>query len=166
MSTKGAIGWTPEREERLRELWDGGYSASVVSEMMGGGWLTRNAVIGKARRMELARRRTVIAKNSRRGKDKRTRQAKRPAKQPLVSLPVDARTLKADAWAALPHTTPVSLTDLDHGMCKWPIGDGKPFMFCGAAAVGSYCEHHKAMSVGIGTASERAASRVSLKVAA
>src|SRR3954465_5897737 len=109
MGTRGAIGWTPEREERLRELWNGGHSASIVAEMMGG-WLTRNAVIGKAHRMELARRRTVVAKNSRRGKDKRVRQAKSAPRQPLVALPVDIRTLKADVWAALPHISPVSLT--------------------------------------------------------
>ncbi len=40
--------WTPEREARLTELWEGGYSRRQIGVLMD---TTRNAVISKARRM-------------------------------------------------------------------------------------------------------------------
>jgi GcrA cell cycle regulator len=44
----------------------------------------------------------------------------------------------------------VKLEDLNHNMCKWPIGDPKDndFHFCGCKSEPghSYCEHHTAMA--------------------
>lgn len=49
-------GWTPERCRELRKLWRTRYlSARRIAELLGGG-VTRNAVIGKARRMNLQAR--------------------------------------------------------------------------------------------------------------
>ncbi len=42
--------WTPEREARLTELWEGGHSRDEIGVSLG---TTRNAVISKARRMRL-----------------------------------------------------------------------------------------------------------------
>ena len=39
------MSWTKEREQKLRELWGKGYTASQIAEMLGGD-TTRNAVIG------------------------------------------------------------------------------------------------------------------------
>lgn len=49
--------WTHQKEERLRALWGAGKTASEISDEIGFG---RSAVIGKARRMGLARRRNPI----------------------------------------------------------------------------------------------------------
>ncbi len=55
------MSWTEEREQRLRELWGKGHTASQIAEMLGGD-ITRNAVIGKAHRLKLAAR--VASKQS------------------------------------------------------------------------------------------------------
>ena len=45
------MNWTPEREEKLRTLWKKGHTASQIATMLGD--TTRNAVIGKAHRLNL-----------------------------------------------------------------------------------------------------------------
>ena len=45
------MSWTPEREEKLKELWKKGHSASQIASLLGN--TTRNAVIGKAHRLNL-----------------------------------------------------------------------------------------------------------------
>ena len=49
------MAWTDERVAKLRELWDKGLSASQIAKELAEG-VTRNAVIGKAHRMNLASR--------------------------------------------------------------------------------------------------------------
>lgn len=48
------IDWTPERIDRLKQLWADGYSASEIARTLGG--TTRNAVIGKRSRLGLEAR--------------------------------------------------------------------------------------------------------------
>ena len=48
------MSWNQEREEKLKELWKKGHTASQIAEMLGG--TTRNAVIGKVHRLKLAAR--------------------------------------------------------------------------------------------------------------
>lgn len=45
--------WTPERVEMLTRLWAEGLSARQIAAKLGG--VTRNAVIGKAHRLNLQR---------------------------------------------------------------------------------------------------------------
>ncbi|HEX7944697.1 MAG TPA: GcrA family cell cycle regulator, partial [Phenylobacterium sp.] len=45
------MGWTDERVELLRTLWQDGLSASQIAQQLGG--VTRNAVIGKVHRLAL-----------------------------------------------------------------------------------------------------------------
>jgi GcrA cell cycle regulator len=49
------MSWNEERIELLRQLWDKGISASQIAEQLGNG-ITRNAVIGKAHRLNLKSR--------------------------------------------------------------------------------------------------------------
>ncbi|SLN12404.1 GcrA family cell cycle regulator [Oceanibacterium hippocampi] len=44
--------WTEERVELLKELWGNGKTAADIAEALGG--VTRNAVIGKANRLNLS----------------------------------------------------------------------------------------------------------------
>src|SRR3954470_5061502 len=49
-----AMGWTDERVEQLKSLWNDGLSASQIARVLGS--VTRNAVIGKVHRLGLAGR--------------------------------------------------------------------------------------------------------------
>ena len=44
--------WTDEKVQILRELWGSGKTASQIAEIIGG--ISRNAVIGKAHRLNLS----------------------------------------------------------------------------------------------------------------
>ncbi len=46
------MSWTPEKEKKLKELWKKGHTASQIAAMLGD--TTRNAVIGKAHRLNLS----------------------------------------------------------------------------------------------------------------
>ena len=46
------MGWTPERVDKLKQLWGKGNTAYQIASIIGG--VTRNAVIGKAHRLNLA----------------------------------------------------------------------------------------------------------------
>ena len=48
------MSWTDEKVEKLRDLWKKGHTASQIAEVLGD--TTRNAVIGKAHRLNLEAR--------------------------------------------------------------------------------------------------------------
>ena len=50
------MSWTPEKEEKLKDLWKKGHTASQIANLLGD--TTRNAVIGKAHRLNLEARAT------------------------------------------------------------------------------------------------------------
>jgi GcrA cell cycle regulator len=142
------MGWTDERVELLKKLWQDGLSASQIAKQLGG--VTRNAVIGKVHRLGLSGRATP-------SKPARTTfKAPRPAR-PAAAAPSAPRRL-AELVAnphGQTHTPPVRYVDETPGtatvltlgahMCKWPIGDPSMdnFTFCGRrAGDGPYCEEH------------------------
>ncbi len=69
--------WTPERIELLKQLWAQGLSAAVIGAQLE---ITRNAVIGKARRLDLPNRAAV------RVIKKKPREYVPPRKLPLTNL--------------------------------------------------------------------------------
>ena len=48
------MSWTPERENKLKELWKKGHTASQIASIIGN--TTRNAIIGKAHRLNIEAR--------------------------------------------------------------------------------------------------------------
>ena len=46
------MSWTEEKVSKLKELWGKGSTASQIAEIIGG--ISRNAVIGKAHRLNLS----------------------------------------------------------------------------------------------------------------
>ena len=46
------MSWTEEKVNKLKELWGKGSTASQIAEIIGG--ISRNAVIGKAHRLNLS----------------------------------------------------------------------------------------------------------------
>ncbi len=53
------MSWTPETVDLLKKLWGSGKTASQIAQIIGG--VSRNAVIGKAHRLNLS---TKIKKRS------------------------------------------------------------------------------------------------------
>src|SRR3954467_15102818 len=78
------MGWTDERVELLKKLWQDGLSASQIAKQLGG--VTRNAVIGKVHRLGLSGR--AAPSNPARPAFK----APRPAR-PVTSAPSAPRRL-------------------------------------------------------------------------
>ncbi|HAH11585.1 MAG TPA: GcrA cell cycle regulator [Alphaproteobacteria bacterium] len=132
------MGWTDERVEQLKQLWQDGLSASQIARQLGG--VTRNAVIGKVHRLGLAGRATSARAERPRVQMPRRTPVIRPA---LVApaLPVVERDPLMDEHGN--HATVLTISDR---MCKWPIGDPATtnFHFCGHKPKdGSpYCEAH------------------------
>ena len=61
------MSWTEEKVEKLKELWGKGNTASQIAEIIGG--ISRNAVIGKAHRLNLsAKIKTRSANNNQNSK--------------------------------------------------------------------------------------------------
>jgi GcrA cell cycle regulator len=140
------MGWTDERVELLKKLWQDGLSASQIAKQLGG--VTRNAVIGKVHRLGLSGRATP-------SKPARTVfKAPRPAR-PVTSAPSAPRRISSEPVSLHAPAPPVRYVEEAPGtatvltlgahMCKWPIGDPSQdnFTFCGrGAGDGPYCHEH------------------------
>jgi hypothetical protein len=161
---KGTPKWTPERDEELRRMWDvEGLSSGDIAYVMD---TTRNAVISRANRLHLSKRDSkktaprLKPRKPRKHRDITTYFRRHQKQLPLLSVPLpgDTRAMRGDAWAPLPGSLPVSLIGLERGMCRWPVTESTPHLFCGLACDGPYCIHHHELSVGRGTPSERNAT--------
>ena len=134
------MSWTEEKVAKLKELWGKGNTASQIAEIIGG--ISRNAVIGKAHRLNLsAKIKTRSAtsndnfNNSIGNKDNKLMNKGRRSK--FKSLLIDKD---------FEPENPKQLEELDENSCKWPIGhpDEKDFYFCGRTSLKdfSYCKLH------------------------
>jgi GcrA cell cycle regulator len=139
------MGWTDERVELLKKLWQDGLSASQIAKQLGG--VTRNAVIGKVHRLGLSGRAAPtkparpIIKAPRPQRPAAAPSAPRRISEPMASMPTPPAPVRYIDEA------PGSATVLTLGahMCKWPIGDPSSdnFTFCGRrASEGPYCGEH------------------------
>ena len=133
------MSWTPERESKLKAFWKKGHTASQIAALIGGP--TRNAVIGKAYRLNLEAR-AVSKKHSTTSKAKlennvEIKQEKLSRKARFKSLLLD-KNFEAE--------NPIKLTELTDDTCRWPIGHPyeKNFYFCGRKPLEKfpYCNLH------------------------
>ena len=133
------MSWTSEKVEKLKELWSKGRTASQIAEALGD--TTRNAVIGKAHRLNLEARAPSKQSNSPKSRENRQVMKRSPApmsrKAKFQSILLD-KNFEAE--------NPKSLEELSEDTCKWPIGhpDEKSFYFCGRSSLKdfSYCKLH------------------------
>ena len=134
------MSWTEEKVAKLKELWGKGSTASQIAEIIGG--ISRNAVIGKAHRLNLSAKiktRSVASSQKINGSrnEKNILLTKRGRKSKFKSLIIDND---------FEPENPRQLEELDENSCKWPIGhpDEKSFYFCGRSSLKdfSYCKLH------------------------
>ena len=133
------MSWTEEKVSKLKELWGKGNTASQIAEIIGG--ISRNAVIGKAHRLNLSAKiktRTATSnesfENAVNDKNIKSKKVRRSKFKSLI--------IEKDFEPENPKT----LEELDENSCKWPIGhpDEKNFYFCGRSSLKdfSYCKLH------------------------
>tara|TARA_Y100000590_G_scaffold50825_1_gene53518 strand:+ start:68 stop:565 length:498 start_codon:yes stop_codon:yes gene_type:complete len=133
------MSWTPEKEKKLRDLWKKGHSASQIASMLEG--TTRNAVIGKAHRLNLESRNT-----SKRSEVKNNKQLNISPVNKNQKLGRKAKFKALLLSKDMEKENPIQLEDCSDKLCRWPNnhpGD-KDFYFCGRTALEGavYCSLH------------------------
>ena len=132
------MSWTPERESKLKELWKKGHTASQIASMLGE--TTRNAVIGKAHRLNLQGR---VASKKTTLKTK-VENSNTVVKEGKLSRKARFRSLLLDK--NFEPENPKKLEELTDQTCRWPIGHPyeESFYFCGRKPIEKfpYCKLH------------------------
>ena len=132
------MSWTPEKVDKLKDLWSKGHTASQIAEILGD--TTRNAVIGKAHRLDLEAR--APSKQSATPRSRDNKQIKRTVAP--ISRKAKFQSILLDK--NFEPENPKSLEDLTESTCKWPIGhpNEEKFYFCGRKPEGEfpYCKLH------------------------
>ena len=131
--------WTPEKEHKLKELWKKGHTASQIASMLGD--TTRNAVIGKAHRLNLEAR--TISKRSTQKIDAENNNTTEVKTQKL-GRKARFKALLLDK--NFEQENPKKLEELTDETCRWPIGHPyeEKFYFCGRRPMEKfpYCKLH------------------------
>jgi len=142
------MGWNDEKVNKLKDLWGSGKTASQIAEIIGG--ISRNAVIGKAHRLNLSAKIKTRAASSNFNSDN---------KIPRASIAKKSRKFKFQSLLLDKNFEPaknLTLEELTEETCKYmihedPKKEGHPDLegsfFCGRKNVEkfSYCPLHLMM---------------------
>jgi len=133
------MSWNEEKVEKLKELWGKGSTASQIAEIIGG--ISRNAVIGKAHRLNLSSKIKLKNTSSNRSfnnsSEEDNSKQRQGRKSKFKSLLIEKN---------FEPENPKKLEELDESSCKWPVGhpEEESFYFCGRSSLKdfSYCKLH------------------------
>ena len=133
------MSWTPEREEKLKELWKKGHTGSQIANMLGN--TTRNAVIGKAHRLKLEARsiskKSTSKLNTEKNNAPEIKNQKLGRKAKFKALILDKN---------FESENPTKLENLTEHHCRWPLGEKMipATLFCGRKPMENfpYCQLH------------------------
>jgi GcrA cell cycle regulator len=131
---KKGLEWKQQHDDALRACIADGMSFSETARALNttfGLSLTRNSCIGRAGRKGW---KSQVLRSD--GANRRKRQAReklvvlKPKPEPKLPTPPTPRA-EIIALRCVPvEPQHLLVTDLDHGQCRYPFGDG-PFTFCG-----------------------------------
>ena len=131
------MSWTEEKVEKLKGLWGKGNTASQIAEIIGG--ISRNAVIGKAHRLNLSAK---IIKKSKVNNSNRINYSEKNINR--KSRKIKFRSLLLDK--NFEPAKNLSLEELTERTCKYMEGhpNESSASFCGRKTVEkfSYCPLH------------------------
>ena len=133
------MSWTDKKVNILKDLWGKGQTASQIAQIIGG--VSRNAVIGKAHRLNLSAkiktRSTITQNTSNLQNSDNTNYKKTSRKQKFRSLLLDKN---------FEPSKNLQLEELNENTCKYMEGhpDEKDSSFCGRKTIEkfSYCPLH------------------------
>ena len=133
------MSWNEEKVDKLKKLWGKGSTASQIAEIIGG--ISRNAVIGKAHRLNLSSkiktRNASSGQNFDNNSEENSYKPRTGRKSKFQSLIIEKD---------FEPESPKKLEELDESSCKWPIGhpEEQSFYFCGRTSLKdfSYCKLH------------------------
>ena len=133
------MSWTDDKVKKLRELWTKGHTASQIAGLLGE--TTRNAVIGKAHRLNLEERAPSKTNSS---SEKKQTNNSQPKLRGSASRKSKFNSILLDK--TFEPENPTVLENLTDQTCKWPSGhpDEENFYFCGRKPVDAfpYCKLH------------------------
>ena len=132
------MSWTLEKVGKLRQLWGKGNTAGQIASIIGE--VTRNAVIGKAYRLNLAAK-SIQKKNNFNQVSQHQKNAPQPERKTRKSR---FKSLLLDK--NFEPENPKSLEELHDEIRRYPIGhpNEPDFYFCGRKSMKdfSYCKLH------------------------
>tara|TARA_B100000161_G_C33522077_1_gene401605 strand:+ start:613 stop:1107 length:495 start_codon:yes stop_codon:yes gene_type:complete len=132
------MSWTEDKVKKLRDLWGKGNTASQIAEIIGG--VSRNAVIGKAHRLNLS----IKIKTRSSIQSQRVLNAEKNPQIKLKGRKEKLKTLLLDK--NFEPARNLSLEELNEDTCKYMEANPneKDASFCGRKTVEkfSYCPLH------------------------